>query len=67
MSRQPVTAVSPEETRRDASATTALAQLLDVDADRPKRIDQYLDYFGEAGLSRPGEIPEGGVTERIGF
>jgi len=67
MSRPPVTAVSPEEARRNASATTALEQLLAVDAARPKRIDQYLDYFGEGGLSRPGEIPDGGVTERIGF
>jgi hypothetical protein len=67
MSDRPVTPVSPEEARRNASATTALSQLLDVDADRPKRIDQYLDYFGEGGLSRPGEPPDGGMTERIGF
>jgi len=53
MSRPPVTAVSPEEARRNASAAIARAQLLDVEADRPKRIDQYLDYFGggESGLS----------------
>ena len=47
MSYRPVTAVSAEEAGRNASATTALAHLLHVDADRPKWIDQYLDYFGE--------------------
>jgi len=51
MSHRPVTAVSPEEAGRNASAAIARAQLLDVDADRPKRIDQYLDYFGESDLS----------------
>ena len=51
MSHRPVTALSPEEAGRNASAAIARAQLLDVDADRPKRIDQYLDYFGESDLS----------------
>ena len=51
MSRPPVTAVSPDEAGPNASAAIARAQLLDVDADRPKRIDQYLDYFGESDLS----------------
>jgi hypothetical protein len=51
MSHRPVAAVSSEEARRNASAAIARAQLLDVDADRPKRIDQYLDYFGEGSLS----------------
>jgi hypothetical protein len=51
MSRQPAAAVSPEESRRNASAAIARAQLLDVEADRPKRIDQYLDYFGGGGES----------------
>jgi len=67
MSHRPVTVVSPEEARRNASAAIARAQLLDVDADRPKRIDQYLDYFGESGLSRRGEIPDVDGTERIGY
>jgi hypothetical protein len=51
MSRRPVSAVSPEESRRNASAAIARAQLLDIDADRPKRIDQYLDFFGDGGES----------------
>ena len=51
MSHRPVTPDSPEQDGRSASAATARAQLLDVDADRPKRIDQYLDYFGESGPS----------------
>lgn len=50
MSDRPVTAVSLERATLDASAR-ALAQLLDVATDRPKRIDQYLDYFGERGPS----------------
>jgi hypothetical protein len=58
MSRRPVTALSPEQAERNASAATALSQLLDVRADRPKRIDQYLDYFGESNLSRPGETSD---------
>ncbi|HMH51473.1 MAG TPA: hypothetical protein VK548_14645 [Candidatus Acidoferrum sp.] len=51
MSHQPATAVSPEQARQNASAAIALAQLLPVEADRPKRIDQYLDYFGGGGES----------------
>ena len=51
MSRQPATTVSPEQTRQNASVAIARAQLLDVEADRPKRIDQYLDYFGGGGES----------------
>jgi hypothetical protein len=50
MSRPPVTAVSPEEAGRNASEAIARAQLLDVDADRPTRIDHYHDYFGESTL-----------------
>ena len=57
MSLPPVTAVGPEEEGRNASAAIARAQLLDVDADRPKRIDQYLDYFGDSDLSaRPAPV-----------
>jgi hypothetical protein len=51
MSQRPVTAVSPEQVRRNASAAIARPQLLDVEADRPKRIDQYLDYLGGGGES----------------
>jgi hypothetical protein len=51
VSHRPVQTVSPEHAGRNASAAIALAQLLPVEADRPKRIDQYLDYFGESSLS----------------
>lgn len=51
MSRQPNALGSPEQYRRSASAAIAHAHLLDVDVDRPKRIDQYLDYFGDGGKS----------------
>jgi hypothetical protein len=67
MSRRPVTAVSPEGARRDASAAPALSQMLDVNPGRPKRIDQYLDYFGESSLSTRGDIPDVGEAERSGF
>jgi hypothetical protein len=58
MSHRPVTAVAREENGRNASAAIARAQLLPVEADRPKRIDQYLDYFGGGGESfSPGLAP----------
>lgn len=43
--------VDSEGDRHGASAAIARAHLLDLEADRPKRIDQYLDYFGEGGPS----------------
>jgi len=61
MSRQPSALVNPQQSRRNASAAIARAHLLDIDVDRPKRIDQYLDYFGgggERGLS-PRPAPRG--------
>jgi hypothetical protein len=53
MSRQPSAPVRAEEAERSASPAIAPTYLLDVDVDRPKRIDQYLDYFGSGGESRP--------------
>ena len=47
MSERPVTAASLERAIRNTSAASALAHLFDVKTDRPKRIDQYVDYFGE--------------------
>ena len=29
------------------------ARLVDVDVNRPKRIDRYIDYFGSGGARRP--------------
>jgi hypothetical protein len=51
MSRRPSAPVSPEEAKRDDSPAIARAHLPDVEVDRPKRIDQYLDYFGSGGES----------------
>lgn len=51
MSQRPVPAVRSEQARRNASAARVVARLLDV-ADRPRRIDQYVDYFGERGVRR---------------
>ena len=53
MSRQPSAPVRPEEAERNASPAIARTYLLDVEVDRPKRIDQYLDYFGSGGERRP--------------
>ena len=46
-----------EEARPNARAAVARALLLEIEADRPKRIDQYLDYFGSGG--------ESGRTDRV--
>jgi hypothetical protein len=32
----------------------ARARLLDVEVERPKRIDQYIDYFGSGGKGGRG-------------
>lgn len=53
MSRQPNALASPEQAKGDERAAVARAYLLDVDVDRPKWIDQYLDYFGSGEESRP--------------
>jgi hypothetical protein len=57
MSRQPSAPVSPEQAKRNTSVAVARGYLLDIAVDRPKRIDQYLDYFGSGGETRLG--PEG--------
>ena len=51
MSRQPVTHLNAEQSRRSARAAIARAWLFPVDVDAPKRIDHYIDYFG-GGLVR---------------
>lgn len=55
MSRQPSALVSAEQAEGHASAT-ARAHPRDVERDRPKRIDQYIDYFGGGGNGMP--LPE---------
>ena len=62
MSRRPSAPNSPEQTSRNASPAIARADLLDVEVERPKRIDQYIDYFGSGG--KGGSAPaEGGWTK----
>lgn len=51
MSRRPSTFVSSEQAGGNVSAAIARAHLLDVELDRPKRIDRYIDYFGDGGRS----------------
>lgn len=50
MPRQPLAHAGAESSRRITAIITAIeiarAQLFDVDADRKKRIDDAIDYFG---------------------
>ena len=48
-----------EEARRNAGTEIARALLLEIEVDRPKRIDQYLDYFGSGGESRTDRVKDG--------
>ena len=48
-----------EEARRNARAEISRALLLEIEVDRPKRIDQYLDYFGSGGESRTDQVKDG--------
>ena len=49
MSRRPSALGSPEQASPNSSATIARADLLTIEVDRPKQIDQYIDYFGDGG------------------
>lgn len=51
MSDQPVIQRSSEPSRPIARAVLARAHPLAVDVDRRKRIDDYIDYFGNDALS----------------
>jgi hypothetical protein len=46
MARRPPPHIDAELTGRLAAIEIARAQLFDVDADRKKRIDGLIDYFG---------------------
>ena len=49
-----------EDVRPNASVAIARALLLEIEVDRPKRIDQYLDYFGSGEESgRPDRVKDG--------
>ena len=52
MPHQPFTQRTAERSGPGASATMARARLLGVDAQRPKRIDRQIDYFGSGGGRR---------------
>ena len=56
MSHRPSALVSPEQAEGNASAI-ARAHPLDIERDRPKRIDQYIDYFGGGGKGMPSLPP----------
>lgn len=63
MSGGPSDSVSSAQAGRNVSAASPRAHLLDIQHDRPKRIDQYIDYFGDGridGTSRgvPAEEPD---------
>lgn len=50
MKRPPIIELSAERPGRSASADTArLQRCFELDADRPRRIDHYIDYFGGGG------------------
>jgi hypothetical protein len=50
MSSGPITRVNPERFRRIACVDIVRALLVHVDADRQRRIDDYIDYFGSGGV-----------------
>jgi hypothetical protein len=70
MSHRPSARVSPEPTGRNTSGAGARAHLLDVELERPKRIDRYIDYFGGGksdgvcqGAPRHSRAPSVGWTK----
>ena len=52
--------------RRSACAAFVRAHLFEIDFDRPKPIDRYIDYFGSAGAGRTATTayPRGGSSFR---
>jgi hypothetical protein len=63
MSSGPIAQVNPEQFRRIACVDIVRALLVHVDPDRPRRIDDYIDYFGSGGargtvvMADPGSEP----------
>jgi 1-acyl-sn-glycerol-3-phosphate acyltransferase len=51
MARRPLSFVGAESSERITAIQIALAQLLDVDVDRKKRIDDAIDYFGTGRIA----------------
>ena len=54
MAHRPDTRPEPERARCPESREVASARLLRIDINRPKRIDGYIDYFGDSGARRRG-------------
>jgi hypothetical protein len=63
MSSKAITHVNREQLRSVASVAMVRALLVHVDADRQRRIDDYIDYFGSGGgrgtvvMADPGGEP----------
>jgi hypothetical protein len=55
--------VRPRSAEQAAQTTSARVLLLDIDVDRRKRIDRYIDYFG-SGAGRTPAIPSSAVWRR---
>jgi hypothetical protein len=59
MSRQSSAPVGPEPAKQNASDAVARTSLLESEVDRPKRIDEYIDYFGDGGKAGPAPAGSG--------
>jgi len=59
MPRRPLAHVGAELARRITAIEIARAQLLDVDVDRRKRIDDAIDYFGAEHI----DVAQDGVRQ----
>jgi hypothetical protein len=63
MKRSPVTALSVERSRRSADADTTRPQRrFEIEADRPRRIDHCIDYFGAGADATRGDVTSAGST-----
>jgi hypothetical protein len=61
MPRRSVIHLRTEQSRQSVSRGIARAYLYDIDVDRQKHIDRYIDYFG-GGTARPAAA----TTDRCG-
>jgi hypothetical protein len=64
MSRRPVTSLPAEQSGRSAHAAIAPPYSFLVDVDLPKRIDDYIDYFG-GGRGRSRVVSRGPCGESL--
>jgi hypothetical protein len=56
MSRRPLVRAGAESSGRITAIEIARAQLFDVEADRKKRIDDAIDYFGGGTSTSPRRV-----------